>query len=596
MDRLRLSRRAVLVVVVALVLPVRVHAGVCPILNGPITSAGIANPGRAAVADVNADGVPDLLSTNDAAQFAVQLGLATYLAGNGQFGAPTLLPGVSARRIAIADFNGDGILDVVNTTPTALEVRLGQGAYGVGDGTFAAPTTMGITGSPETIVVGDFNEDGILDLAIGLTQSPYSVAILLGNGTNGVGDGTFASPGHYATAATVRTIVTGDFNEDGRTDLAALIGGNAIEILLGNGTGGRGNGGFTVSPFTVVNSTGTGLVTGDFNHDGITDLAFTEVGAGYVDVMAGNGTGGVGNGTFAAPVRYRAGLASARDLAVADFNGDGIADLVTTLASDSLVVMSGGGSNGAGDGTFHPTVTVPCTGSPAALLVGDFRNDGVPDALVITSDSSKVQVFPGACPAFQPVGLHVLSPNGGESLTLGTEATFTWSRGAGVVAVDLQLTRDSVHWQTLASSLTDTTFAWSVTPPITGSARVRVLDPTVPSRHDDSDATFSVSPSATAVASPAVHTLALAIVGANPFSRGTVVRADVPRACVAVLDVLDARGRRVRRLLGGPLEAGSHELDWDGRDAGGHRVPPGIYLARLTSGAGERTQKLVRVP
>jgi hypothetical protein len=191
----------------------------------------------------------------------------------------------------------------------------------------------------------------------------------------------FSSPANYAVGSSPGQVVTGDFNGDGKQDMAVLnTGDQTISILLGNG-----DGTFQAAKSQATGSTATGLAAGDFNGDGKLDLVLANGSANTVSVMLGNG-----DGTFQAPVQYNIG-SSADFVAVGDFNNDQKLDLL-------LATSGGGGTSnptagsmaillGNGDGTFQAaktTSTGSYRGTTAYVAVGDFNGDG--DLDVSTGD------------------------------------------------------------------------------------------------------------------------------------------------------------------------------------------------------------------
>src|SRR5262249_12418908 len=185
-----------------------------------------------------------------------------------------------------------------------LELHLGQGTGGVGNGSFAAATTLAaLTFAPTGITTGDFNEDGLTDLAVAGESS--SLVLLMGQGTAGVPDGTFSAPVTVNAGTVTRGVLAYDWNGDGITDLATT--GTGMRVLFGNGVAGKGDGTFSLGPLVVVGSTPNHMATGDFNGDGIADLAVCNTGGSTVSVLLGNGSGGVPDGTFAAPISVDAG-------------------------------------------------------------------------------------------------------------------------------------------------------------------------------------------------------------------------------------------------------------------------------------------------
>ena len=215
----------------------------------------------------------------------------------------------------------------------------------------------------EGVVTGDFNGDGKLDLAIADNHS-NTVSILLGNG-----DGTFQAHEDYTVGSTPSSVVVGDFNRDGIPDLAVRNQGpNTVSILLGNGDG-------TFQP-AMNFATGTGwarMVVGDFNGDGKLDLATTNNSDGTVSILLGNG-----DGTFKNHVDYATGLVPL-PIAVADVNRDDKLDLVVGNSSNTYTILLGNG-----DGTFQSPVTYPTIANPASLVLADFNQDGKIDLAVFS--------------------------------------------------------------------------------------------------------------------------------------------------------------------------------------------------------------------
>src|SRR5947209_5364783 len=187
---------------------------------------------------------------------------------------------------------------------------------------------------PLSVGMGDFNGDGRRDLAVANWGS-NTVTILLGN-TSGAFTQASGSPITVGTAP--QSVAVGDFNGDGRPDLAVANGGTStVSILLGNG-----NGTFTQAAGSTiaVGTTPRWLAAGDFNGDGTPDLAVANEGSNTVSILLGSG-----NGTFTASGSPIAVGASPELVAVADLNGDGTPDLaIANTASNTVSILLGNGN------------------------------------------------------------------------------------------------------------------------------------------------------------------------------------------------------------------------------------------------------------
>jgi hypothetical protein len=308
--------------------------------------------------------------------------------------------------LTTGDFNEDGHTDIA--VDVSYRLVGGPGAsvailLGHGDGSFDPPVHYPAGIAPRGLTVGDFNEDGISDLAV-VNQDGNDVSIFMGLGAAGAGDGTFAPRVDYPSGAGPFLVRTGDFDEDGITDLA--IANNAqysVSILRGLGIGGVGNGTFAAPVSYALNTYSGGLAVGDFDSDGILDLVATQNYAGTVAVLLGNGSGGVGNGTFASAVHYPAGV-EPFDITLGDLDDDGISDLVVAnTGGGGVTFLRGNGSAGIGNGTFAAPQFLPSGNSTQATL-GDVNQDGIDDLLV------SVAASPGWIRVYRGLGNGLVSP------------------------------------------------------------------------------------------------------------------------------------------------------------------------------------------
>jgi hypothetical protein len=383
----------------------------------PRTEYATGSFGALVAGDFNGDGNQDVAVAKEPSAASVLLGN-----GDGTLDRPTEYgTGNGVAAVATGDFNGDGYLDLVvansacNCPRGTVSILLGNG-----DGTFRPRTDFATGEVPRALATGDFNQDGNLDLAV-VNSVDGTVSILIGNG-----DGTFAPQATFATGRGPSGIIAHDFNADGKLDLAVTNRtDNNVSILLSNG-----DGTFQTHVDYAAGPGAAGIAADDFNGDGNLDIAVADANTGIsfrdnglVSILLGNG-----DGTFQPHRDAIIGNRRPFDVTTGDFDGDGIVDIAVTT------VLSGRGGvsilRGRGDGTFQMSGDPYFTGRfTGAITGGDFNLDGILDLAVVNEGSSSATILRGKADGtfesqgiygvgFEPRGLTTGDFNGDGALDL----------------------------------------------------------------------------------------------------------------------------------------------------------------------------------
>lgn len=297
---------------------------------------------------------------------------------------PNFTVGMKPVWVATGDFNGDGNPDVATANQGSSDVSI---LLGDGRGNFAADKRIALAAPPAALLTNDFNGDGIADLAV---LSYLITNIDVGHSTRAdylsVIFGAATGP---LTAKTIMTassgiqyygMTTGDWNKDGKADLAVTENGGKNDVLLGDGTGA-----FAAPTYCQWINHSNWLAAVDLNGDGAPDLVMNDNG-----VLRSCANDGAGNFSRIAKTAYANTARSSVYAVAADFNGDQRDDLVIADSAEAVTVLLNDGMGGLGAATdFHAD-------GPLGLAVGDFNTDGKLDVAVAnTSTGHSISVLLG---------------------------------------------------------------------------------------------------------------------------------------------------------------------------------------------------------
>ena len=369
-------------------------------------------------ADFNEDGKTDVLWANDTVNMKIALG-----DGNGGFASITTLAAPKVPRAAVtADINNDGHQDIFLIGQNSGESEdLALIAYGNGNGTFQ-PFFTAVGVAPQAALhplLSDLNGDGFVDMVLQDSNS-HRVYIV-----QNVGNGLFAFRGSIDVGSTVGGTTAGDFDGDGRIDLAILSGGVSIYLNRGDWNN------WDAAGFFPAGNANANVITSDLNHDGVLDLVAA--------VTSGTGSGappgkievllGVGKGGFGAPHEYTVGYGP-KWMGIADFDGDGNPDLAVSNSGSGIngdtrvAVLYGDGS-----GNFPQTRYSAAATQPRELIAADINSDGRQDIAVVDYNQALLTLLVNECLPMPSGNFPTIAANTDVTLNEGdvtdTNATLT---------------------------------------------------------------------------------------------------------------------------------------------------------------------------
>jgi len=302
------------------------------------------------------------------------------------------------------DFNRDGQLDLLISSFDSPSLSLFPGTADIRNLAATPPINLPLRFTPDFVAVRDLNHDNLLDI-VATSFSAGLITVLSARGNFAFASASFPTP------AGARSLVFGDFNNDGHVEIALTRSfDKVLSILPGNG-----DGTFRAAVHAPLDFIPSDLVVADFNRDGRSDLAGIDFFADRLHILLGSGRGSFAR---AANSPYPTG-AGPTSIAATDLNADGITDLVSAnLVADNITLWLGNG-----DGTFRAHAAVPAGDGPAFVAAVDLGRNRRPDLLVLSSLDDTLSVYmnehaDGGGVVLAPPALYETSP-GPRSLIAG---------------------------------------------------------------------------------------------------------------------------------------------------------------------------------
>ncbi len=341
-------------------------------------------PESVVVGDIDGDGKPDMALVNDSSN-TVSILLNTGNSGTISFANKLdFVAGLSPTSLAIGDIDRDGKLDLAISNYDSNTVSIYKNTSNTGAISFATKVDF-ITGiNPRSVIIGDFDMDGKPDLVVA-NEGSGNVSILRNIGFNGII--SFAEKLDLTVGANPKSLTLGDFDKDGRSDLA-ITNYNSNTISIFRNTGNFGMIGFAPKIDLTTGSNPISIATGDLDGNGSSELVVTNYNGGNVSVF--RNTSNIDSISFASKMDFATGF-SPRSVAIGDLDGNGKPDLAIANSSSSVTVLVNISNNGTIN--FATKVDFGTGLEPYSVAIGDLDVDGKLDLAIANRNSNTVSVL-----------------------------------------------------------------------------------------------------------------------------------------------------------------------------------------------------------
>ena len=540
------------------------------------------SPGGINIADMDGDGLQDVITASYVRSFQISFNLAT-----GTLAAATpvggLYMGYDVRSVIGSDVDGDGDMDAVVTNSDVNTISI---HYNQGGGTFPGSIRAKANYRAVGVACGDLNGDGVTDIAISNYQSG-GASVCLNNGDSTFQDNVDYRLIDYNDAC--GTIVCADLDADNDSDLVMTnFGDDSVAVLLNSGSGS-----FVYAASYPVGSHPWPVAVGDFDGADGPDLAVASSADSTLAILLN-----AGDGSYGAATMYVTGY-EPWCIDVGDIDGDSDLDLAIAAHSSSAVYVHL--NDGAAD--FDNQIDTYTVNYAGSVFFADLDNDTDLDLVTVQRDINRVALMWNDGSGAFTVGDSYAT---GEHPYAVVAADFTGDGYADIVTSNM--VSSSV---TFLVNNTDGTFT-------TGFNFAVGADPQLMDATDidgDGDIDLAVASYTSSAATVLLNRLDELPVGIdddnaegilpqlfilqqnypNPFNPTTTIKYTLPVRSDVTVDVFNILGRNVRTLVDENQPAGQHTIRWDGRDGAGQSVATGVYLYRIVAGDFVETRKMVLV-
>jgi len=538
-------------------------------------------------ADFNGDGKPDIANTNLLSNnLCVFLNTVTPGAASPSFSAKTdFTTGTSPISIKAADFNGDGKPDLacVNSIGGTISVYVNTTSPGAATPTFTPKTDFSAGLSPAILTFNDFNGDGLIDIACS-NYNGGNVSVLLNSTTPGSSTPSFTSATNFTTGGAAYGVVSRDFNNDGKPDIACCNGiSGTVSILFNTTTAGSMTPSFAPQSDIFANTNVFAISAEDINGDGKIDFVINYAGSNLISVFINNtAIGGLTQSFSKTDIIY----SEARDILLKDFNGDGKADIATVdYTGNAMSIMLNTTTAGSSTPSFAARTDFTTVVTPYGLASADFNLDGKPDIVCPNGNpAGPLSVFLNT--AFYPLPVELTSFT---SSVNGNNVSLSWNTVSEENNSGFEIERNSFGegWKKVGfvngSGTTNQTHSYSFADNALASGRYSYR-----LKQIDYNGNYKYFDLQNEVVVGVPAKFALMQNYPNPFNPVTRINYELPITNYVSIKIFDISGKEVAQIVNEVKQAGYYSVSFNAS-----ALSSGTYFYKLTTDNFSDVKKMV---